>query len=204
MTLNKRKALFIFIFILFCFIANAQKIEQTGHATYYHHAFQGHKTSSGEIFDNKKYTAAHATLPLQTLVKITNLYNNKYVIVKINDRCPKYSNRIIDLSQAAAKKIDMIASGIAKIKLEVITESDLNYITPYTENILQNISPDSISVKCNIVLKKFNLRPFENYIFGNIITAQIRMLQLKNKYKEKQKWFVINSLYLLRFQKSLS
>lgn len=179
MTLNKRKALCFVFLIALCFFANAQKFEQAGYASYYHSAFQGHYTSSGEIFDNAKYTAAHATLPFHTLVKITNLYNNKYVIVEINDRCPKYYNRIIDLSQAAATKLDIIASGIASVKLEVITERDLNYISPCPDNILQNLSTDSISVKCSIMLKKFNLLPFEQYILGNIISARMKVLQLK-------------------------
>jgi rare lipoprotein A len=180
MTLNKRNALCLIFLIAFNFFTRAQKFEQSGYASYYHSAFQGRYTSSGEIFDNAKYTAAHATLPFHTLVKITNLYNNKYVIVEINDRCPQYYNRIIDLSQSAATKLDIIASGIASVKLEVITESDLNYINPCPDSILLNISGDSISVKCNIMMKKFNLPPFEQYLFGNIISAQIKELQLKN------------------------
>lgn len=86
------------------------------------------------------------------------------------------------------------------MKLEVITESDLNYLSPCPDSILQNLSTDSISVKCNIMLKKFNLLPFEQYVFGNIISTQMKVQQLKNKLEEKQKWITSNSQYLFNIQ----
>jgi rare lipoprotein A len=120
-------------------ISSAQeKYVQYGIATYYSDAFQGRYTSCGERYNNTLYTAAHATLPFHTLVKVTNLKNGKYVIVKINDRCPKYPNRIIDLSKVAAAKIDIIASGIASIKLEVIDQFDLNVIEDMPDSLYVN------------------------------------------------------------------
>src|SRR6478609_1543229 len=73
---------------------------QTGKASFYAKKFEGRKTASGEKFSNKKLTAAHKTLPFGTKVRVTNPRNNKAVIVTINDRLPKKSKRIIDLSQA--------------------------------------------------------------------------------------------------------
>jgi rare lipoprotein A len=200
MTLTKRNVLLFIFFIAFNFVVNAQITEQTGYASYYHSAFQGRYTSSGEIFDNAKYTAAHATLPFHTLVKVTNLYNNKSVVVEINDRCPKYYNRIIDLSQAAAKQIDIILSGIANVKIEVITGSDLNYLSPCPDSILQNIAADSISIKCNIILKRFSLSPLEQFMFGNIISSKLKAEKLENHYREKQKLITMSNIYLLNVQ----
>lgn len=91
-----------------------------GKASYYGDEFNGNKTSSGEIFNNKKFTAAHKTLPLGTFVKVTNLLNGKSVIVKINDRGPHIEGRVIDLSRAAAEELDMIREGVVDVKLEVL------------------------------------------------------------------------------------
>ena len=137
MTLNKRLVFLLVIFLSLtrCLIAQ-DKFVQNGIATYYSDVFQGRYTSCGEKYDNTLYTAAHASLPFQTLVKVTNLTNNISVVVKINDRCPGYYNRIIDLSKAAAKKLGIISSGIAKVKLEVITNADLNIINDASDSIL--------------------------------------------------------------------
>ncbi|NTW31931.1 MAG: septal ring lytic transglycosylase RlpA family protein [Bacteroidetes bacterium] len=137
MVLFKKLILLFFLsvnFINFC--VAQEKYTQTGLASYYSDAFNGRFTSSGEKYNNKLYTAAHATLKFHTLVKITNIYNNKTVIVEINDRCAKYKNRIIDLSKAAAKQIDLLTSGIASVKLEVITPADLNIIGNFPDTLL--------------------------------------------------------------------
>ncbi len=97
--------------------ASIKNCEQTGIASYYGGKFIGRPTASGEIFDAKKLTAAHKTLPFGTMVKVTNLSNNKFVIVRINDRGPFVAGRIIDLSEAAAKKIDMLQAGLQKVTI---------------------------------------------------------------------------------------
>lgn len=89
-------------------------------ASYYGAEFHGRPTSSGEIFDMNGMTCAHRTLPLGTRVRVTNLENGKSIELKVNDRGPFVDGRIIDLSQGAAEKIDMIRSGIAMVKIEVI------------------------------------------------------------------------------------
>jgi rare lipoprotein A len=98
---------------------------QTGIATYYADNFHGKKTAYGEKYDKFGYTAAHPTLPLNTMVKVTCIDNEKSVIVRINDRGPHGANRIIDLSRAAAKEIDLIRKGIAKVKIEVLDISSV-------------------------------------------------------------------------------
>ncbi|ADK79697.1 septal ring lytic transglycosylase RlpA family protein [Sediminispirochaeta smaragdinae] len=96
--------------------------KQVGFASWYGGKFQGRKTANGEVFDTNKLTAAHKTLPFGTLVRVTNLDNDKSVEVRINDRGPFVEGRIIDLSRAAAEAIDMVGRGIAKVSLEVIGE----------------------------------------------------------------------------------
>lgn len=91
-----------------------------GKASWYGGKFVGRQTANGEIFDTRKYTAAHKTLPFNTVVEVTNLENGKKVEVRINDRGPFIEGRVIDLSQIAAEKIDLIKTGTANVKLKVI------------------------------------------------------------------------------------
>jgi len=93
---------------------------QEGMASWYGKKFQGRKTASGERFNMYDLTAAHPTLPFGSMVKVTNLGNGKSVVVRINDRGPNTKGRIIDLSYAAAKKIDMIQAGTARVRIELI------------------------------------------------------------------------------------
>jgi len=92
----------------------------TGIASYYADKFQGRKTASGEVFHQDSLTAAHKHLPFGTLVRVTNLRNNQSVIVKVNDRGMKGKNRVIDLSKAAAKELNMVGAGLVKVKVEVL------------------------------------------------------------------------------------
>jgi rare lipoprotein A len=98
----------------------AGSFETTGEASYYANKFHGRRTASGERYDRTKLTAAHRTLPFGTMVRVTNLRNNKSVTVRINDRGPQKKSRIIDLSAAAARQIGMIAEGVAKVGIEVL------------------------------------------------------------------------------------
>jgi rare lipoprotein A len=92
----------------------------TGKASWYGKKFHGHKTSNGERYDMYKMSAAHRSLPLPSYVRVTNLSNGRSGIVRVNDRGPFHSERIMDLSYAAAVKLDMIRSGTAQIRIEVI------------------------------------------------------------------------------------
>lgn len=91
-----------------------------GKASYYAEQFHGRNTSNGEVYDMYKMTAAHKTLPFNTLVKVTNLNNQRSVVVRINDRGPFKPGRILDLSKSAAQKLDMISDGVIPVKLEVL------------------------------------------------------------------------------------
>jgi rare lipoprotein A len=94
-----------------------------GIASYYGKEHHGKKTANGEIFDMNKLTAAHRSLPFGSTVKVTNLANNRTVIVRINDRGPYVRGRIIDLSLGAARQLDMVEVGITQVKLEVLDRS---------------------------------------------------------------------------------
>ncbi len=91
-----------------------------GTASWYGGEFIGRKTANGEVFTSRSLTAANKTLPFNTHVLVTNLNNNRSVIVRINDRGPYVGDRIIDLSYAAAKTIDMIGTGTAPVRLEIL------------------------------------------------------------------------------------
>lgn len=91
-----------------------------GTASWYGPNFHGNKTSNGEYYDMHAATAAHKTLPINTLLQVTNLENGTSTIVRVNDRGPFIKNRIIDLSRQAAEEIDMIKNGTAKVSVEVL------------------------------------------------------------------------------------
>jgi peptidoglycan lytic transglycosylase len=93
---------------------------ETGIASWYGVPYDGRRSASGEIFDMEKLTAAHPALPFQTWVEVTNLSNGKQVDVRITDRGPFARGRIIDLSMAAARQIDMVRAGTARVRLKVI------------------------------------------------------------------------------------
>ena len=95
------------------------KFPQTGEASWYGAQHQGKQTASGTIFDQAQLTAAHPSLPFGSKIKVTNLANGKSVEVEITDRGPLAGNRIIDLSHAAAKALEMIESGTATVLLEL-------------------------------------------------------------------------------------
>lgn len=103
---------------------NAAGFRQRGYASWYGKKFHGRKTASSERYDIYGMTAAHKTLPLPTYVRVTNLGNGKTAVVKVNDRGPFHSDRIIDLSYAAAAKLGIIGHGTAMVEIEALTPAD--------------------------------------------------------------------------------
>lgn len=94
---------------------------EAGIASWYGHPYHGRQAADGEIYDMETMVAAHRTLPFNTWVRVTNLSNSKTVDVRIIDRGPFIEGRIIDLSHAAAKQIDLIGPGVTQVRLEIIT-----------------------------------------------------------------------------------
>jgi rare lipoprotein A len=103
-------------------------VELFGKASYYENKFYGKKTASGEILKKNVLSCAHPTLPFGTMIEVTNLANNKWCIVRVNDRGPFAKGRLLDLSHVAAKQLDMFRHGVVKVKLTVVGENDTIYI----------------------------------------------------------------------------
>ena len=94
---------------------------EEGIASWYGIPFHGRRASNGEVYDMNKLTAAHRTLPFETVVRVTNLNNGKATVVRITDRGPFVDNRIIDLSMAAAREIDSVGAGVVPVRLEIVS-----------------------------------------------------------------------------------
>ncbi len=101
-------------------LKKAQGYHARGVASWYGMKFHHFETSNGDIYNVGAFTAAHKTLPLPTYVSVRNLENGKTVVVKVNDRGPFVANRLIDLSYAAAKKLDMLKTGTARVEIRAI------------------------------------------------------------------------------------
>jgi rare lipoprotein A len=124
-------AFLVFMWVLAPLVSNAQPVPAAaggssgpikGICVYYNDKFQGHIMASGEKYDKEALTAAHKTLPLGTMVKVTNLRNNKSVVVRVNDRGPHGGSKakIIEITSRAAKEIDMIKEGKAQVQIEIV------------------------------------------------------------------------------------
>ena len=97
-----------------------ENYKETGLASWYGSDFHNKKTANGEVFDKNKITAAHKTLPLPSIVRVTNLENGKSIKVRVNDRGPFVGNRIIDLSEKTASKLGIKEKGVARVKVEYL------------------------------------------------------------------------------------
>lgn len=165
MVRQKLLPLIFFLTVLVVLTGNASKDAYTGEdpagssfveigeASWYGPGFHGRKTASGERFDTYEYTAAHKTLPFGTLLKVTNLGNNLYTVVRINDRGPYIRGRIIDLSRAAKDAIGM--GGTTKVRLEEINEEE-------AELLRQGIDPNEQIDETQIDTSEFNTKELLN------------------------------------------
>ncbi len=114
---------------LFASTESDTTVSVEGKATYYHPRFHGRKCASGEVYDKNNLMAAHPSYPFGTYLRVTNLKNNKTVIVYVADRCPPRKNRLIDLSEKAAKELDFIRAGVAQVRLDVVDgPADMRYL----------------------------------------------------------------------------
>lgn len=119
---------------------------QQGVASWYGQKFHGHETSNGEIFDVFEFTAAHKSLPLPSYVRVTNLTNQKSLIVRVNDRGPFHGNRLIDLSYAAAVRLGFAQSGTANVQVDLVAAPlmDDDYMHIQVEAFSQRTSAENL------------------------------------------------------------
>jgi len=118
-------------------ITDQRPLKQRGRGSWYGKKFHGQTTSSGEIYDMYKMTAAHPTLPLPSYVRVTNLANGRQVIVRVNDRGPFHSGRIIDLSYTAALKLGYLAAGSAELEVERLLPDEIERLAAARRNAPQ-------------------------------------------------------------------
>lgn len=111
-----------------------QKYKEVGMASWYGSDFHNKKTSNGEIYDMHDYTAAHRTLPMPCIVRVTNLENGKSMKVRVNDRGPFVKDRIIDVSKNVAKKLDFHQQGTTKVRVEYLKKDSENLLDDYDLN----------------------------------------------------------------------
>ncbi|MFC1580120.1 septal ring lytic transglycosylase RlpA family protein [Thermodesulfobacteriota bacterium] len=132
---------------------------QYGKASWYGKKFHGRRTSSGEIYDMHKRTAAHKTLPLGTYVKVTRLSTKKYAIVRINDRGPFVKGRVIDLSYAVARELDVVGPGVVDVKVvalgkEVGTRAGKQGTTPLVK--LEDLKTGNFTIQVGAFQEREN------------------------------------------------
>ncbi|NQY88268.1 MAG: septal ring lytic transglycosylase RlpA family protein [Colwellia sp.] len=139
-------------------LTGAQNFEEIGTASWYGRKFHGHLTSNGEIYDMYAMSAAHKNLPLPTYLTVTNLANNKSVIVRVNDRGPFHQKRIIDLSYSAAYKLDMLKTGTATVKISSIT--NFNKTEPRKQTIVVNRKKSVTNSQLTLALTKNYIQVF--------------------------------------------
>lgn len=155
-------------------LSSAEGYHEKGIASWYGTKFHGRRTSSGEIYDMYKMTAAHKTLPLPTYVEVTNLENGKKVIVKVNDRGPFHENRLIDLSYSAATKLGIIAKGTGLVEIRALT-------TPGKASVTQPVKAPSPEVTASVK----SISSAEMFLQVGAFSSLSRAEQIKRKLQHE-------------------
>ena len=150
--------------------------KEKGYASWYGKKYHGNKTSTGEVYDMYAMTGAHKTLPLPSYVKVTNLKNKKWVIIRLNDRGPFLKDRIIDLSYAAGYKLDIIEKGSELVEVELINPED------FIEQDIENNDDNYLQVGA-----------FKDFINSQTLLDKINNLKIIDNYEAKV--IQINNLF---------
>lgn len=159
---------------------------QVGMASYYGGMFNGRRTANGEIFNENHYTAAHKTLALGSYALVTNLRNNRKVIVKINDRGPFSHSRIIDLSKAAAREIGMIQSGVGKVRVEAMHVDSQGYISgKAAQSLYQLAKREGLPLKIKRNQGKLAFKADETGTKSNVQAVEKSQKSAKSEAKVK-------------------
>ncbi len=173
---------------------NLSAFEQIGMASWYGGKFHGRQTANGEIFNTNDLTAAHNELPFNTIVTVTNIINGKSVQVRINDRGPFVGDRIIDLSYAAAKSLDMIRSGTANVLVETEAFDELKIMFSIQVGAYQTID---YARQMKIKLETPGFSPV-----AELTNSGITRIMLKDIPEEKT-FDIVNRLYQIGIRNPL-
>tara|TARA_Y200000002_G_scaffold43577_1_gene31591 strand:- start:1327 stop:2208 length:882 start_codon:yes stop_codon:yes gene_type:complete len=131
--------------------------DEIGIASWYGPGFHGKKTANGEVFDQNKITAAHKTLPMPSIVKVTNLENGLVLDnVRVNDRGPFAGDRIIDLSKKAAEELGFMKNGVAKVRVEILEDESRKYVTIQEKNSYKAEPAEVTKIDKKIIVDDFN------------------------------------------------
>ncbi|MBN2893807.1 MAG: septal ring lytic transglycosylase RlpA family protein [Bacteroidales bacterium] len=125
-------------------VSTEKNIYQKGVATWYGPGFDGRRTSSGEPYDMYAFTAAHLTMPLQTIIRVKNTKNDRVVILRVNDRGPVNQSLILDLSKIAANNLDIPRKGSGSIEIEILGEANINPLKKMFD-VYRNLGNEEIS-----------------------------------------------------------
>ena len=126
--------------VLFQFPVFGQSQLITGYCSFYADKFQGRNTAGGDHYDKNAYTAAHRTLPFNTILEVTNLRNNNKVLVRVNDRGPMARSRILDVSKAAAVQLDMLLHGVEKVSIKILDSATSAFLLDTLTNARLDVS----------------------------------------------------------------
>lgn len=158
-----QKILGSYLLLMFIYLRlNAQTpYKEKGYATYYSDIFHGRKTASGQIYNKNDFVCAHKNLPFNSYVKVTNLSNQKSVIVRVIDRGPYGGNGyIIDLSRAAAKELDMIQAGTARVSIELVNKPEKENSSQETTTVKKDTAENTPKDILNeIKVEKWQVTP---------------------------------------------
>ena len=158
--------------------------DEVGIASWYGPGFHGKSTANGEVFDQNKITAAHRTLPMPSIVKVTNLENGLVLDkVRINDRGPFARNRIIDLSKKAAEELGFIKNGVAKVRVEILEDESRKYALSEQQNVYVAEAAEITEIsKKNLLpspeFEEKNIKKNENVSENSILNDKELLIQV--------------------------
>ena len=165
---------------------SAQGYVAEGTASWYGKKFHGHKTSNGETYDMYSFSAAHKSLPLPTYLKVTNLDNQRSVIVRVNDRGPFHGDRLIDLSYAAAARLDYHKKGLARVRIEAITPAQgQSYRPSKAAEIVPVTPPKALPDKASSVSSGDNPAPSPVLVFSHLQMGAFSSEESADKLKQR-------------------
>jgi len=155
---------------------SAEDFKERGIASWYGYKFHGNETSSGEIYDMYKMTAAHKNLPLPSYVRVTNLDNNRSIVVKVNDRGPFHKGRVIDLSFVAARKLDIDKVGTAPVEVVALKAGEKH------PSLADSHSGELIAVQIGAFSNRLSAENLRK-ILAKLVKTEVRVSELVNKGK---------------------